>query len=152
MKLITIVDIKWSDKNDSTHVCDVITLSDGSIIYAENGNASYEVYDTASGVVQIGAVLSSVEQQDWHGRYYMSYYFDTPTEVKLKAIIAAAPINCYHIKLRTPFEGHVVDLTNGCGDKPFDCARAAYGSGEISEEQLQRHIFNCDRVDYLVCY
>ena len=148
--MTTITNIEWSDRNESTHVCDVITLSDGNIIYAWNGNSSYCVYDKVHGQIEVGAVLKKT-QEDWSygGEIFFHWHFESKAELKMRKIIEAAPKGCYHIKLWTPMEGHVVNLTNA-GSFPFDCAQAAHGTGELSNEDLERFILSCDRVDYLV--
>jgi len=77
MKVITIVDIWWSDKDESTHVVDIITLSDGCILYSWNGNPSYEVYDKAHGRLEVGAILVKEEEDEaYDGRPFTRYYFE----------------------------------------------------------------------------
>jgi len=148
--MTTIKEIIWSDRNESTHVCDVITLSDGRIIHSWNGNASYEVYDKAHGRLEVGSVLVKEEDDEsYHGIPFTNFHFQSEAEIKMDAIIAAAPKGCYHIKLWHPMEDHVVNLTHS-GGKPFDVARSPYGDGYVTEAQLESFILSCDRVDYLV--
>jgi hypothetical protein len=147
--MTTITNIEWSDRNESTHVVDIITLSDGRIIRSWNGNSSYCVYDKAHGRLQVGAILTREEEDEsYDGTPFTNFHFNTVWEIKINAIIAAAPKGCYHIKLWTAIEGHVVNLTTG--SFPFDCAQAAHGTGELSNEDFERFVLSCDRVDYLV--
>lgn len=55
-----IVDIDLSDPNVSTDVVDAVTLSNGTVVYVWNGNASYRTYDQAAGDLVVGAVLTEV--------------------------------------------------------------------------------------------
>jgi hypothetical protein len=75
--MTTIKEIIWSDRNESTHVVDTITLSDGRIIYSWNGNPSYLVYDKAHGRLEIGAILAKEEEDEsYDGRPFTRYYFE----------------------------------------------------------------------------
>ena len=76
MKKSKIESIVLSDKNDSTHVVDIIKLDDGRVIQAWNGNASYCVYDKAHGNIAVGSVLiSSHEEESYNGEPYTVYVF-----------------------------------------------------------------------------
>jgi hypothetical protein len=74
--MTTITRIEHSDRNDSTHVVDIIHLSNGEILSIWNGNACYGVYDEAKGRVVVGAKLASVSKETTHsGEEYNVYTF-----------------------------------------------------------------------------
>jgi len=69
--------INWSDRNDSSHVVDVITLSDGSYVYSWNGNPAHLVYDEVHGRIVVGASLIKEEQDvSRDGTPFTRYYFE----------------------------------------------------------------------------
>jgi hypothetical protein len=75
--MITITHIQWSDRNEPTEVCDIITLSNNTYIRNWNGNASYNVHDKAHGRLEIGAILVKEEEDEaYDGRPFTRYYFE----------------------------------------------------------------------------
>jgi hypothetical protein len=75
--MTTITNIVWSEREESTHVCDVITLSDDRIIYSWNNNASYLVYDKAHGRLEVGAKLIQEEpDESYYGIPFTRFHFE----------------------------------------------------------------------------
>lgn len=84
--MITIAKIELSNRENSTEVCDIITLSDGRVIYAWNGAATYCVYDKVTGSIKVGAQLVEEQKMEsYNGLPYTLFVFvgtgwDTPPE------------------------------------------------------------------------
>jgi hypothetical protein len=72
----TITSIELSERDNSTDVVDIITLSDGRVLQAWNGNASYIAYDKAKGNIEVGAWLEKVEDDEsYKGDAFKVYTF-----------------------------------------------------------------------------
>tara|TARA_R110000868_G_scaffold225542_1_gene477746 strand:- start:459 stop:950 length:492 start_codon:yes stop_codon:yes gene_type:complete len=56
--------IEFSDTASSTDVVDIITLSDGLVISAWNGNPSYIAYNKAYGNIAVGATLVAIKDDE----------------------------------------------------------------------------------------